>query len=97
MAFDSDKRGTPRPETLGDENSRAAFAVGGSQSPAVRQMNSKAEQYRRYGEQASASANEAACKIERAELLKIAETWLELARNAQHAEAGSRHKGGYPN
>ena len=42
-------------------------------------MISKAEQYRCYGEKALASAKQATCEEEKAELLKIAETWFELA------------------
>jgi hypothetical protein len=43
-------------------------------------MITKAEQYRRYGEKALASAKQAICEEEKAELLTIAETWFELAR-----------------
>ena len=42
-------------------------------------MISKAEQYRCFGEKALASAKEATCEEEKAELLKIAEAWFELA------------------
>ena len=42
-------------------------------------MSSKADEYRRYGAQALASAEQAASKKEKAELLKIAEVWSELA------------------
>jgi hypothetical protein len=42
-------------------------------------MISKAEQYRCYGEKALASAKQATCEEEKAELFKIAETWFELA------------------
>ena len=42
-------------------------------------MISKAEQYRCYGAKALASAKQATCEEEKAELLKIAETWFELA------------------
>ena len=42
-------------------------------------MSSKAEQYRCYGEKALASAKQATCEEEKAELLKIAEAWFELA------------------
>ena len=42
-------------------------------------MSSKAEQYRCYGEKALASAKQATCEEEKAELLKIAETWFEIA------------------
>jgi hypothetical protein len=42
-------------------------------------MSSKAEQYRCYAEKALASAKRATCKKEKSELLKIADTWFELA------------------
>ena len=42
-------------------------------------MISKAEQYRCYGEKALASAKQASCEEEKAELLKIAQAWFELA------------------
>ena len=42
-------------------------------------MISKAEQYRCFGEKALASAKEATCEEEKAELLKIAKAWFELA------------------
>ena len=42
-------------------------------------MISKAEQYRSCGEQALASAKQATSEEEKADLLKIAETWFELA------------------
>ena len=41
-------------------------------------MISKAERYRCFGEKALASAKEATCEEEKAELLKIAEAWFEL-------------------
>ena len=42
-------------------------------------MSIKAEQYRCYGEKALVSAKQATCEEEKAELLKLAETWFELA------------------
>jgi len=42
-------------------------------------MISKAEQYRCYGEKAFASAKQASCEEEKAELLRIAQAWFELA------------------
>jgi hypothetical protein len=42
-------------------------------------MITRAEQYRRYGDKALASAKQAICEEEKAELLRIAETWFELA------------------
>ena len=42
-------------------------------------MSSKAEQYRCFGEKALASAKEATCEEEKAQLLKIAQAWFELA------------------
>ena len=47
-------------------------------------MISKAEQYRCYAEKALASAKQATCEEEKAELLKIAKTWFELA--VEHGE-----------
>ena len=49
---------------------------------------SQNEQYRCYGEQALASAKQATCEEEKAELLKIAETWFELA--AEHSDRRNR-------
>ena len=49
-------------------------------------MISTTEQYRCYGEKALASAKQAACEEEKAELLKIAETWFELA--VEHGDSG---------
>ena len=43
------------------------------------QMTSRADEYRYSGNQALASAEKAASKAERAELLQIAETWFKLA------------------
>jgi hypothetical protein len=42
-------------------------------------MGSKAQPYRCFGEQALASAKQATCEEEKAELLKIAQAWFELA------------------
>ena len=42
-------------------------------------MSIKAEQYRCYGEKALVSAKQATCEEEKAELLKLAEAWFELA------------------
>ena len=42
-------------------------------------MSSKAEQYRCYGDKALASAKQATCEEEKAELLEIAEAWFKLA------------------
>jgi len=53
-------------------------------------MITKAEQYRRYGEKALASAKQAICEEEKAELLTIAETWFELAREESDM-AGTRN------
>ena len=49
-------------------------------------MISKAEQYRCFGEKALASAKEATCEEEKAELLKIAEAWFELAEEQSGTE-----------
>ena len=49
-------------------------------------MISKAEQFRCYGEKALASAKQATCEEEKAELLKIAETWFELAAEQSDTE-----------
>ena len=49
---------------------------------------SQNEQYRCYGEQALASAKQATCEEEKAELLRIAETWFELA--AEHSDRRNR-------
>ena len=51
-------------------------------------MSIKAEQYRCYGEKALASAKQATCEEEKAELLRIAETWFELA--AEHSDRRNR-------
>jgi len=52
-------------------------------------MISKAEQYRCYGEKAFASAKQASCKEEKAELLKIAQAWFELADEQSGAPSQS--------
>jgi hypothetical protein len=52
-------------------------------------MTCKAEQFRCYGKKALASAKQATCEEEKADLLKIAETWFELA-----AEQGERRSQG---
>ena len=51
-------------------------------------MISTTERYRGYGEKALASAKQAACEEEKAELLKIAETWFELA--VEHGDSGNQ-------
>jgi hypothetical protein len=53
-------------------------------------MITRAEQYRRYGDKALASAKQAICEEEKAELLRIAETWFELA-GEQSETAGIPH------
>ena len=53
-------------------------------------MISQTEQYRCYGEQALVSAKQATCEEEKAELLKIAEAWFELA--GEHSERRNRRR-----
>ena len=68
-----------------------------AQSPFIQEypgdgdMSSKADEYRRYGAQALASAEQAASKKEKAELLKIAEVWSELATEQQRDVADTFH------
>ena len=50
-------------------------------------MISKAEQYRCFGEKALASAKEATCEEEKAELFKIAKAWFELAEEQSGTSA----------
>ena len=53
-------------------------------------MSSKFEQYRCFGEKALASAKEATCEEEKAELLKIAEAWFELAGEQSEDEINAQ-------
>ena len=57
-------------------------------------MSSKAEQYRCYGEKALASAKQATCEEEKAELLEIAEAWFKLAveQNGRLATRNQRQR-----
>lgn len=54
-------------------------------------MTRKADQYRCYGEQALAAAAKTISKKERAELLEIAEVWLELAEKTDDGKNSTRH------
>jgi len=53
-------------------------------------MTSKAEQCRRSGYEALASAEKANSKTERAQLFQVAETWFTLAKEQPDCEAGIR-------
>jgi hypothetical protein len=53
-------------------------------------MTSKAEQYRRSGYEALASAEMANSKKERAQLFEVAETWFKLAKEQRDREADIR-------